>query len=73
MTPENRETILQPAFFRPEQVAAYLSLSRRYVSELTRRGVLPVARLGRKCSLYAKADLDHFVESLKVGKGVSKR
>lgn len=51
-------TEIQPAFLRPKPAAFYLSISRRHLSNLTRRGVLPVIRTGKRCTLYARADLD---------------
>jgi len=64
---KHNETILPPAFLRPEQAAAYLSISRRHLAELTSRGLLPVSRIGRKCTLYARADLEQAVNSFKRG------
>ncbi len=58
------DTIIAPAFFRPEQAAYYLSLSKRHLYDLP----IPKARVGRKCTLYAKADLDAFVASLTRGR-----
>ena len=47
-----------PAFMRPAAAAAFLALSRRQLARLTARRVLPVIRLGRKCVLYSRADLE---------------
>lgn len=54
---------IQPAFFRPDQAASYLSISKRHLSDLPIRK----AKIGRRCALYAKADLDAFVASLTKG------
>ena len=51
-----------PAFLRPTDAAAYLSISRRQLARLTSRRVLPVARLGRKLVLYGRGDLDKAVQ-----------
>lgn len=48
----------QPAFLRPPESARYLSISERHLRDLTRRGIIPAARLGKKLTLYARADLD---------------
>ena len=62
------EPTITPAFLRPEQAAVYTSISSRYLSELARKGLLPVARIGRKCTLYAKSDLDTLVASFRTGR-----
>ncbi len=59
---------ITPAFLRPEQAATYLSISRRHLTDLTSRGVLPAARIGRRLTLYAKADLDAAVRSFTIKK-----
>ena len=55
---------ITPAFLRPEQAAQYLSISKRHLYTLP----IAKARIGRKCTLYAKADLDAFVASLTRGR-----
>jgi excisionase family DNA binding protein len=47
-----------PAYLRPEAAAEFLALSRRQLARLTARRVLPVIRLGRRCVLYARGDLE---------------
>lgn len=56
------------AFLRPDLAARYLGVSRRTLSNWTRRGVVPVSRVGRRISLYATADLRAAVERFKVGR-----
>jgi hypothetical protein len=50
-----------PAFFRPADAADFLAISRRHLARLTARRVLPVFRLGRKCTLYSRGDLEKAV------------
>ena len=64
MTATTESPTITPAFFRPEQAAAYISISKRHLSDLP----IPKARIGRKCTLYARADLDAFVASLTRGR-----
>lgn len=54
-----------PAFLRPPEAAAYCSISRQHLAALTRRGVLRAARIGRRCTLYAKADLEKAILSMR--------
>lgn len=58
---------IQPAFLRPEQAAVYLGISKRHLHTLTSRGVLRSAKVGRKLTLYSRADLERAIESRMVG------
>ena len=49
------------AFYRPAEAADFLAMSRRQLARLTARRVLPVIRLGRKCVLYSRGDLEKAV------------
>ncbi len=66
--PPNREPQIRPGFLRPNDAAKFLGISRRHVSNLTRRGLLPVSRIGSRLSLYAVADLESAVARFRVGK-----
>lgn len=55
---------ITPAFLRPDQAAVYLSISKRHLYDLP----IPKAKIGKKLTLYAKADLDAFVRSLTRGR-----
>ena len=66
--PPKRGPEIRPGFLRPNDAATYLGISRRHISNLTRRGLLPVARIGSRLSLYAVADLESAVASFRVGK-----
>jgi len=57
---------VQPGYYRPPQAAAYIGLSERHLRALTRRGALPVFRLGRRCALYSKSDLDKALKRFRV-------
>ena len=61
MTP----TTVTPKFIRPDQAAEYLSISRRHLCDLTRRGIVPACRVGRRCTVYAVADLDSAMMKLR--------
>lgn len=58
---------VQPAYLRPEGAAKYCCISRRYLATLTARGVFPCTRMGRKLTLYARADLDAAIARLRTG------
>lgn len=53
--------IYPPAFLRPAEAAKFLSISPRQLARLTARRIFPVTRLGRKCVLYGRGDLEKSV------------
>ena len=60
-----------PAAFYPPNLkagkaAAYLGISRRYLTELAAAGRLPYHKLGRRCVVYRRADLDSFLAAHRV-------
>lgn len=59
---------IAPAFLRPEQAAAYLGVDRRTLVKWVNRGIIPAARIGPKCTLYARRDLERAIESRMSGK-----
>lgn len=63
MSPNNQS----PAFLRPADAAHRASVSRRTVSNWIRTGILPVCRVGKRCTLVAVADLDAMLLKLRVG------
>lgn len=40
------------------QAAKYAKMSKRYVSDLQKRRILPYIKVGRKCVLFRKSDID---------------
>lgn len=60
----------RPEFFPPRQktgqAARYLGISRRYLAQLTAAGRVPFYRLGPRCVLYAREDLDNFLIATRV-------
>jgi len=65
-TPE--PVAIVPAFLRPEQAAAYCSVDRRTINDWAKKGLLHPARIGRRCTLYSRRDLETAVESFMVGR-----
>lgn len=62
---------ITPAFLRPEDAARYLSISRRCLTELSRKGILRPAHVSHKLTLYAVADLTAAIMRLRSpGNGV---
>lgn len=45
-------------FYRRSEAAKSLSISERCLTNWTRRGIVPVIRVGKRCVLYSRADLD---------------
>ena len=48
------------------QAARYLGLSRRHLATLTARGRLPYVRIGPRCHLFKRSELDAFLERFTV-------
>lgn len=72
MKEKDKRSAVDPAFLRPDNAAWYLGISRRHLGELTRLGVIPAARMGRKCTLYGRAELERIINenmSSKIRKG----
>jgi excisionase family DNA binding protein len=46
--------------------ARYLGISRRYLAQLTAQGRVPFHRLGPRCIIYARSDLDAFLADHRV-------
>ena len=63
----SESTNIPPAFLRPDQAAAYIGISRRHLCELTRRGLIPAARMGRKLTLYSRKELEAAIERRSTG------
>lgn len=55
----------RPEFYPPRmktgKAARYMGLSRRYLAQLTADGRVPFIRLGPRCVLYERLDLDAFL------------
>lgn len=49
---------IAPAYLRPDAAAARLSISTRYLALLTAQRRVASIKIGRKCVVYAVADLD---------------
>jgi excisionase family DNA binding protein len=48
------------------RAAAYLGISRRYLAQITHEGRLPFIRLGARCVIYDRTDLDAFLAANRV-------
>ena len=64
------QAIQKPQFYpirmRPAAAARYLGISPRYLAQLRASGRLPFVRLGRRCVLFERADLDRFLSAHRV-------
>ena len=49
-----------------KQAAAWLSVSERYLSQLTREGRIRVVRIGKKAVRYSLTDLNEFAASCRI-------
>jgi len=70
MTTEHRSRKQEPveaAFLRPGHAARVASVSKRTISNWIAHGVLPVSRIGRRCTLIARADLIACIQRFRVG------
>lgn len=61
------ETV-ERGFLNAGQAARFLSISRRYLGQLTGIGAIPVHRLGKHCVRYAPKDLVAAMQNFKRGK-----
>ena len=57
-TSSRNEVNVEVRFYRRCEAAKSLSVSERCLSNWTRRGIIPVIRVGKRCVLYSRADLD---------------
>jgi excisionase family DNA binding protein len=51
-------TTSDSGYLRREEAGKYLGVSNRTVSEWQRRRIIPHVKVGRKCVLFKRADLD---------------
>lgn len=64
---------IQREYLRPSEAARYLSVTPPYLRVLTERGIISAYRLGKKCTLYSRAELQEGVAQFKTGKGKVKQ
>lgn len=64
---------IQREYLRPSEAARYLSVTPPYLRVLTERGIISAYRLGKKCTLYSRAELLEGVAQFKTGKGKVKQ
>jgi excisionase family DNA binding protein len=53
-------------YFRRASAARYCGISLRTLGEFQRRRILPYVRLGRRCILFKREDLDRALERFRV-------
>ncbi len=53
-------------YYRKKEVAVYLGVSLRQVTELMRRRVLPYSKLGGRLVLFRRADVDAAVDKFRI-------
>jgi excisionase family DNA binding protein len=68
-TPVHARTEYFPPRQKTGQAARYLGISRRYLAQLTTQGRVPFYRLGPRCTVYARADLDQFLADHRIDAG----
>ena len=65
-----KEAATRAEYFPPRQktgqAAKYIGVSRRYLAQMTAQGRLPFIRLGPRCVLYERTDLDAFIAAARV-------
>ena len=52
-----------PACMKSGQAARYLGISRRHLATLTAQGRVSFVRIGPRCNLFKRSDLDTFIEA----------
>ena len=57
----NTPLTFPPACMRVKTAAAYTGLTPRHIRSLARRGALTHVRVGRRCLLFKRSDLDTFL------------
>jgi excisionase family DNA binding protein len=50
------------ALLRPKETADLLGVSERYLSALSRRGELPLVRMGKRAVRYSRSDVAAFID-----------
>ena len=63
---------IKPRCLKAGNAAAYMNISRRYLSEISQQGRIPYHKIGTRCLVYDIADLDRFLDECKIGGEVSK-
>ena len=53
-------------YMRREQAAVFLGVSTRTISEWQRRRLIPHVKMGRKCVLFKRADLERAIDKFTV-------
>ncbi len=65
-----KEAATRAEYYPPRQktgqAARYLGISRRYLAQLTAQGRVPFYRLGPRCTIYAREDLDAFLAGARI-------
>jgi excisionase family DNA binding protein len=65
-----KEAATRAEYFPPRQktgqAAKYIGVSRRYLAQMTAQGRLPFIRLGPRCVLYERTDLDAFLAGARI-------
>ena len=70
-TPEAQPATPTREYFPPRmktgRAARYAGISRRYLAQLAAAGRVPFYRLGPRCVLFARSDLDAFLADHRIG------
>ena len=61
--------LVSKTYFRRHEAANYLCVSIRQLDEWKAKGDIPFHSLGRRLVVFAKGDLDHFMERNRVAVG----
>lgn len=55
------DAVLSSDLMRPNEAASFLRVSRRCLSDMQRRRLVPYAKLGHRLVLFRRADLDRLL------------
>ena len=60
--PQEIRPVFPPAAMKTGQAAHYLGISRRHLATLTARGRIAFIRIGPRCNLFKRGELDAFLD-----------
>ncbi len=68
MVTQKTSVEVEPAFLRPPEAARYLGISKRHLGDLHAKGIIPGCKVGRKCLLYSKRELERAIMRFQTGR-----
>jgi len=60
------KTLSEEGYLRRPSAAGYCNVSQRTISDWQKRRIIPFVKMGRKCVLFKRADLDAALDRFKI-------